>query len=143
MREFKSKTDLWLGLTILMSALISLVVSFGMAVSMNALGVVFAVVVFVAGVVMPLWILFGTRYIVSADNLRVKSGPFTWDIAISSITAVKNSKNPLSSPALSLDRLHIQYQQGKSLMVSPKNRDEFLVAIDQLPSDSLITGASR
>jgi len=143
MREFKSKTDLWLGLTILMSALISLVVSFGMAVSMNALGVVFAVVVFVAGVVMPLWILLGTRYIVSADNLRVKSGPFTWDIAISSITAVKNSKNPLSSPALSLDRLHIQYQQGKSLMVSPKNRDEFLAAIDQLPSDSLITGASR
>ena len=132
MQVFKSKIDLWLGLIILGSAALSLLVTLGMVIIMDIAGTLFSLLLLAAGVALPLWILFGTRYIVSAETLKVKSGPFSWDIPIASITSVRNTKNPLSSPALSMDRIQIQYQQGKSLMVSPRDKSEFLAAIKQL-----------
>jgi hypothetical protein len=39
---------------------------------------------------------------------------------------VDSTRNPLSSPAMSLDRLRIEYGQGKAIMISPEPRAEFL-----------------
>ena len=131
MRVFKSKIDIWLGLVIIISVLFCLAVTIGMAVIMDAAGMLFSLMVMALGVLLPLWILFGTRYVITQDSLEVKSGPFAWHIPISSITSVRKTRNPLSSPALSMDRLQIHYQSGKSLMVSPKDRQGFLAAIHQ------------
>jgi len=131
MRVFKSKIDIWLGLVIIISVLFCLAVTIGMAFIMDAAGMLFSIIVLALGVLLPLWILFGTRYVVAEDSLDVKSGPFTWHIPISSICSVRKTRNPLSSPALSLDRLQIHYQSDKSLMVSPKDRQGFLAAIHQ------------
>jgi hypothetical protein len=44
---------------------------------------------------------------------------------------VEETRNPLSSPALSLDRLKITYGNGKRIMISPADKIGFLKAIGQ------------
>ena len=74
------------------------------------------------------WLL-NTRYIVSADELLVVSGPIRWQIALADIDAVLPTRSVLSSPALSLDRLEISYSGGRKLLVSPKDKAGFLLAL--------------
>lgn len=70
-----------------------------------------------------------TRYLVGDRELIVRSGPFRWRIAIDSIESIRPSRSPLSSPALSLDRLEITYSGGRRLLISPQDREGFLAAI--------------
>lgn len=69
------------------------------------------------------------RYLVGDRELLVRSGPFRWRIVIDGIESIRPSRNPLSSPALSLDRLEITYGGGRRLLVSPEDREGFLEAI--------------
>lgn len=62
-------------------------------------------------------------------ELLVRSGPFRWRIAIDGIESIRPSRSPLSSPALSLDRLEITYGGGRRLLISPEDREGFLEAI--------------
>jgi hypothetical protein len=41
------------------------------------------------------------------------------------------TRNPLSSPALSLDRLRIEYGQGRAIMISPADKGPFLRALEE------------
>src|SRR5262245_58018422 len=50
-------------------------------------------------------LLYGTAYTVEEHTLHIASGPFRWTIAIDEIQAITPTRNPLSSPACSLDRL--------------------------------------
>ncbi len=59
-----------------------------------------------------LWTLYGTRYTLTERTLIIRSGPLRWVIDMEAITEGFPTRNPLSSPACSLDRLHIRY--GKS-----------------------------
>ena len=43
---------------------------------------------------------------------------------------IRPTRNPLSSPALSLDRLRIDYGSGRSIMVSPEDKDKFIGDIE-------------
>jgi hypothetical protein len=74
------------------------------------------------------WIFLSTRYVVENGRLDVRSGPFRWRVPIDAISRIERTRNPLSSPALSLDRLAIEYD-GKRLMISPLDRAGFLDAI--------------
>jgi len=47
-------------------------------------------------------------------------------IDISSIRKIEATNNIISSPAASFDRLEIFYKTYESIIVSPKNKDEFL-----------------
>jgi hypothetical protein len=58
--------------------------------------------------------------------LVVRSGPFKWCIPIADITSITPTSNPLSSPALSLDRLRIEYGRGHLLMISPRDKEQFV-----------------
>ncbi|MCF2492935.1 PH domain-containing protein [Dyadobacter chenhuakuii] len=72
--------------------------------------------------------LFSTTYYqILDDQLRIKSG-FLMDrrIPIKSITKIVETRNPLSSPALSLNRLELKYNRYDSIMVSPKDRTHFI-----------------
>jgi len=91
---------------------------------------------FVSGIVLiaicgvfPAWFLVDTNYTISNDTLTIKSGPRTWVIPVSSISSVAETRNSRSSPALSLDRLLIEYDNGKFVMISPKDKKGFLAAI--------------
>ena len=78
--------------------------------------------------------LIGTHYTVDGNTLRIACGPFRWQVPVDAIESVEPTRNPLSSPALSLDRLRIQYGKRK-IMVSPADKAGFLKAIGQDPAD--------
>jgi hypothetical protein len=74
-----------------------------------------------------LWVLYGTRYTLTDRALIVQAGPFRWVIDLEAISEITPTRNPLSSPACSLDRLHIRYRPNPSgLMISPLDKEGFL-----------------
>jgi hypothetical protein len=71
-------------------------------------------------------LLLTTRYTIDDTFLRVRSGPFRWTIPIRDIRLITPTRDVTSSPALSLDRLRIEYSGGRVLLVSPREKDMFL-----------------
>jgi len=128
---FSSKIDVWVWLILSVFAAAMLFAAFSLLTQTAAVGPI-SLVLAVMGLslALMLWIVMTTQYTVQNDVLRVRSGPFTWQIPISSIRQVKQTRNPLSSPALSLDRLEVSYGEKKKILVSPKNRSGFLQAIN-------------
>ncbi|UEG55384.1 PH domain-containing protein [Mucilaginibacter daejeonensis] len=60
----------------------------------------------------------------------VKSGFFVnLNIDANTIKSVKATRNPLSAPAISLDRLEIAYGKYDTIMVSPKDRTGFIAQL--------------
>jgi len=47
-------------------------------------------------------------------------------VPIGEITSIPPTQSPLSSPACSLGRLRIEYGRSRSILISPKNREDFL-----------------
>ena len=127
-----SKVDTWL---ILVAALAA-GASVGVAVALLREGgvpvVVMVPVVVVLGTGLPLWTLFGTCYELTPGRLRIRCGPFRWTVPLNEIRAVTPTSNPLSSPALSLDRLRIDYGRGSSVMISPRDQARFLAELERL-----------
>lgn len=125
---FRSKIDLWLLVVLIVPTAMPL------AQAVNALqtGANWVPHVLVFGLLCSgaLWLLLSTRYTVQPDELLVRSGPFHWRIRRDGITRLTPSRSLLSSPALSLDRLQIDYDHGKrSILISPQDRSGFLQAM--------------
>ena len=84
-------------------------------------------------VALPIWLAFSTYYRVDSDPsgevLVIRSGPFSWRVPVSEIRHVTATRNPLSSPALSLNRLKIEYANNRTILISPKDREGFARAI--------------
>lgn len=86
-----------------------------------------AVTVLVLGLLFS--IFTRTHYTVAHGELRVVSGPFRRTVPLSQITSIEPTRNPLSSPALSLDRLKVSYGDSKHVLISPADKAGFLSAI--------------
>jgi hypothetical protein len=82
------------------------------------------------GVGLPAWILTSTYYVLHDDRLDARCGPFRWRVPLREITRIEPSRTPLSGPALSLDRLRIDYRRGEWIVVSPRNREAFVRALE-------------
>lgn len=91
--------------------------------------IIYSLIIFV------IWLpIFNTYYVVENDTLIIKSLVFRWKININEITQIEPTHNPLSSPALSLDRLKINYMKDgevTSVMISPKDKEGFFQAINK------------
>ncbi len=126
MDVFKSKIDKWLLFCLIFSVIACLLGAFVALKTGGSVNYVFAVFMLVAGAGFPLWIMVSTQYIVNGENLEITSGPFTWNIPIESITALHESQSASASPALSLDRLEIVYDEDKAILVSPVDKMKFI-----------------
>ena len=73
-----------------------------------------ALFVSLIGFGLPIWLLVSTKYVVSQDELKIFSGPFSWTVPVSSIFSVKDTCSPLSSRALSLRSIGAALWRGKS-----------------------------
>ena len=80
---------------------------------------------------LPAWLFADTSYTITATELLVRSGPFRWRIALRDITRVESTRSVLSAPALSLDRLRIDYGRGSAILVSPRDRAGFVAELEQ------------
>lgn len=126
----RSKVDAWLRLLLMAAVGVSL----GAALTLvqqapSPATTVAALLLVVLGVVLPLWILFDTRYVVHGGVLQVRSGPFRWRVPLAEITNVAASSSPVSAPALSLTRLRIDHGRGRSLLVSPEDPEAFRASL--------------
>lgn len=73
-------------------------------------------------------VIFPLRYGLTSSALVIRNGMLRTEIPLKLIREVKPTRNPLSSPALSLDRLSVRFGEGrfKEVLISPAKRDEFL-----------------
>jgi PP-loop superfamily ATP-utilizing enzyme len=119
MKVFKSKIDWWFGLILVYPIFMSI---------KNILEDEWIGLIGLA-VVVGLILVFSktTRYIIKENQLIIKS---TWivneKIDISKITKIEKSNSVLSSPALSLDRIRIRYNKFDEVLISPKEKKEFI-----------------
>jgi hypothetical protein len=83
--------------------------------------IIFLVMIFV------LHVFLTTSYEIKGSVLRIKCG-FLIDkeVNINEIISLKETYNPLSAPATSLDRLEIKLKGKDSILVSPKDKREFI-----------------
>lgn len=119
MKIFKSKIDWWFGLILVYPIFLSITALLeGEWIGLLGL----------AGVIGFILILSKTtQYIINENQLIVKS---TWivneRIDIFKITKIEKSNSILSSPALSLDRLLVRYNKFDEVLISPKEKKEFI-----------------
>jgi hypothetical protein len=128
MQWYPSKIDWWL-VPVLCVPPVGVVTACGASVfagSTQGLLVGVAAAVLVAGIFFGL--VFPMRYGLDDAYLVVRFGVCRQRIPLADISEVRPTHNPLSAPALSLDRLHVQYGQGffKAVMISPADRNGFL-----------------
>lgn len=127
---YTSKIDTWLVL-VLLTAVIACLVAFGLSFRTGSVvNVVATLPAILIGAGLPIWLMVSTRYILDDSILLVKSGPFKWQVEVEQITSITPTSNPFSSPALSLDRLLIEYGRGKSIMISPKDKGQFILDLE-------------
>lgn len=126
---FRSRIDTWLGLLLLGSGAVTAGISVRLLLSpvggLRWLGLPLLLL----GTGLPLWILATTRYAIGRERLLVLSGPFRWVVPFADIRAIRRTRSPWSAPALSLDRLRIEYGAGRVCLVSPQDRAGFLQAL--------------
>ena len=77
--------------------------------------------------------LTSIRYIVTSDDMLVIESGLQFlkpvRIPLSDIVRIERKFNPISSPALSLDRIEVYFRKGKlvvSVCISPKNREDMV-----------------
>lgn len=136
-RKFRSKIDWWILALLIFVLVTQLFVAWQVIsdpTSGAPVGVVVGIVLLVF--VLVLSVLLGTSYRVDRKELKIASGPFRWKIRLSDITSVAETRNPLSSPALSLDRVRINYGKRRWVMVSPADKAAFYAAIGRSPDES-------
>jgi hypothetical protein len=130
-KRFKSKVDLWVRLLIIAMLIgdVVLIVVLAMDTAVSPAEKTGGILVFIALMALIAWLALRTYYAVDKNVLRVVAGPFRWKIPIDQITSVTPTRTLLSSPAMSLDRLKIEYGKLRPVIVSPADKKGFLRAI--------------
>lgn len=132
-RRFRSKVDWWLAA--LLTAPIVLIGAFLVA----GVSEPWVLVLTLAPQALAIWILTRTFYVVTESALLVRSGPFRWTIPLASIRSLSATRNPLSSPALSLDRIAVDHTGGR-LLLSPRHKAAFVRATLAVAPGVTVTG---
>lgn len=134
MQIFRSKIDWWvLGFLICLTGLL-----LQLLLTMQAKGTLLQFPVHAAVYVMTMafvwWPAWNTKYTVDEEYLSIRCLFLTWKIKRSEIQSISKTNNSVSSPALSLKRLKVDYlKEGepKFVLVSPRNQQAFCDALNQ------------
>jgi len=125
---YPSKIDWWLVPVLCLPPVAAVVVCVAAALSgaTPALVVGVAMLLLVGGIFFGL--VFPMRYGLDDHDLIVRFGLCRQRIPLADISEVYPTNNPLSAPALSLDRLHVQFGKGvfRATRISPADRNDFL-----------------
>jgi len=115
MKIYKSKIDWWL--------IILILVLFGYPIVDGILSKDYILSLIFGLILIVFFFLSKTiQYKIDGENLVI----WKTKIDIKTIRKVYRTNNPLSSPALSLDRIAIVYNKFDEVLLSPKEREEFI-----------------
>jgi hypothetical protein len=132
MQKFHSKIDWWvLGFLIAMTGLLVQLL-FTMYVKGTMVEYPEHTTVYILTIAVIWWPAFNTRYIIQDGTLIIHCLFLTWNIPLADIQKITPSHDSIASPALSLDRLKIEYikeGEDKQILVSPRNRQAFIDAV--------------
>ncbi len=112
---FKSKIDWWLMLLIIV--VFGYPIVDGILSKKYVLSLVFALIL-----TLFYFLAKSIQYKIDGENLCI----WKTKIPIQSIRKIYRTNNPLSSPALSLDRIAIVYNKFDEVLISPKEREKFI-----------------
>lgn len=74
-----------------------------------------------------------TNYCITENKLNIRSGLiYRMEIDIGDIRKIMRTDTILSSPALAFNKVEIIYNKFDSVLISPKNQEEFIAAILQI-----------
>lgn len=129
MKVFKSKIDWWLVVLIL--------VIFGYPIIDGILSKDYVLSLVFGLILLVFYFLSKTiRYKIDSENLII----WNTKINIHSIRKIYRTNNPLSSPALSLDRIAVVYNTYDEVLISPREREEFIQELLKInPNIEVIT----
>lgn len=128
--EYKSKVDWWIALLLLFML--------AMGIASLPLGIWYVVggragegwtFLGTAGLTFALFglLVWPVRYTLTADTLIIRYGVVRSRVKLEIITGVEPSRNPLSSPALSLDRLKVSHAGKLGMtLISPEDKVQFM-----------------
>ncbi len=143
---YSTKKDLWLVIMIIFGGLVlmgqttALLLTKGF--NHRATWLMLGATIFYGGVIKLL--AYPIYYEITSSSLKIRSGLLLrYEIPVSSIVGVCPTRNPLSAPALSLDRLRIDYvKDGSSrfMLISPENKDAFLGELAKVAPDLELKG---
>lgn len=129
---YRSKIDWWLGILLIGCILFPLYLLVSTYMDKGEISWILAVTeLFIIGLLIP---MFNMKYILYPDHLLIVClGKER--ILYKRITGMKPTHNPLSSAALSLDRLQIDYKNTAGghdmILISPKKKKEFIEKINR------------
>lgn len=126
-----SKVDWWLAACIWGGCLISLVVVLAVA-AKDIPNPALRLLVALAPAIATTLLIFPLYYQVDGDSLVIRCGVWRQRIPARDIIGAEPSRNALSSPAMSLDRVLIRYRRGdkvRSVLVSPRDKVALLTDI--------------
>lgn len=124
---FESKRDAWIVVLIWAGALTCVyAAAMQLTYELTPLST-FMLLLFAVAAAFMLWVLYGIRYTLTTDLLLIQCGPMRYRVPLAAIDSVRRSRNPLSSPAASLDRLLIEWHDGRRrILISPTPKADFL-----------------
>lgn len=129
---FPSKKDWWLGIVIWGAALLLIIPpilfpNFGVWMTPAFLDKQWIKVILLGSTgVILLWIWFRTNYTVKEKTLQITYGPFKKKVNIDDIRSIRQTKDPFTAPALSIDRIEINYASFKIISISPKDKQTLI-----------------
>lgn len=134
MQVFHSKIDWWvLGFLICLTGLL-----LQLLLTMQAKGTLLQfpvhAAVYITTIVVVWWPVWNTQYQLDEDQLVIRCLFLTWKIKRTDIQNISKTNNSVASPALSLNRLKVEYLkdgQRKFVLVSPRKQQAFCDALNQ------------
>lgn len=124
---FRSKVDAWLTLVVaggLGAMWLSMVRRIQAGRTIDALDIIVPLL----SSAFIVWIFRTTFYVITSDALIVHAGPIRRTVPLRLVQRLRATHNPLSSPALSLDRIEVTYG-SKRVLISPQDKRDFVSAV--------------
>lgn len=117
MKRYRSKIDWWLIAIILIACFSPLMANLDLEGLLTTIG----------ALVLVILLVWPTDYTIDGDTLKVRAGfIIRRRYNISEIKSISRSHNILGAPACSLDRLRIDFEDGKMELISPVRKDDFI-----------------
>ncbi len=130
-RSMRSATDGWIALVLGISALVCSWAAGTLLLTSSIMAWLAGIGTLLLGTVLPIWMLLHTVYRLENDHLLAESGPFRWRVAYRDIRSITRRRESMAGPALSMDRLVIDYGPMRNLIISPRDPEAFQQALEQ------------
>lgn len=124
--RYQAKKDFWIVLLMYLPILMTI----GLLIATEGEGFLLTLAIMSPVAALTLWICYGSFYELRETNLYIRFGPFRQKIKYDRIKALRETRNFLSSMALSLDRIEIREHDKSFAMgttyVSPLEKEDFM-----------------